>query len=102
MGSSEQFNSHVIGVEECSSECNAAWDKILGTILTLCALVGAPANFLALKFFRATKRMSDMTAELYIAISCIDICTSIAHIPVTLTLFSNRYPVLFNNMVFCV
>ncbi len=100
MGSSEQlFNDHVVMEEP--ENCSPIWDKIIGTMLILCALFGAPANLLALKFFRTTKRMGDLTAGLYIAISCVDICTCIAQIPVALSLLSNRYPVLFNNMVFC-
>ena len=103
MNSSGQFNSHVFidDLEVCRLECNPIWDKMLGTILILCALVGAPANVMALRFFRSTRRMSDLTIQLYISICCIDICTSVAHIPVAISLFSDRYPVLFNNTVFC-
>jgi len=35
------------------------------------------------------------------AICCIDICSSVAHIPVTVTLFNERAPSLFGNMVVC-
>ena len=38
--------------------------------------------------------------QLYISICCIDICTSVAHFPVTISLFSDRYPVLFNSAMF--
>ncbi len=102
MNSSSQFNSHVL-VDDLAAwklECNPIWDRLLGTSLILSTLVGAPANVMVLKYFRS-KRDRNLSTKLYIAICCIDICTCVAHFPVTISLFSDRYPVLFNNMAFC-
>ena len=81
MNSSGQFNSHVFIAEldAWKLECNPIWDRLLGSILIMCTLIGAPANVLALRYFWS-KRNKDLPTLLYILICCIDICTSITHL----------------------
>ena len=75
-------------------------DKLLGSVLVICTVIGVSGNATALGYFRSTKR-KDLATLLYLAVSCIDICTSIAHFPVTFTLFVERQPLLFSNEAFC-
>ena len=103
MSTPAQFGSHVAveDIENCALHCSPFWDTLLGGVLVLCTLVGAPANVLSLRYFWTTMRLGDLTAKLYFSICCIDICTTLIHLPVTVALFNARYPVLFNHLIFC-
>ena len=99
MNSSEKFDIQALLLYP-STVTGQILDKLLGTIFVLCTLIGTPGNILALGYFWSTKR-KDLGVLLYIAICCIDICTSIVHFPVTIALFNERLPGLFSNMVAC-
>ena len=87
---------HYKGNYEAATNTMQVWDKVLGTLLILSTLVGVPGNLLSLRFFwRSGKR--SLSNLLYITICSVDVWTCIAHIPVTLSLFSHRKPVLFSN-----
>ena len=70
-------------------------DKLLSLLLALCELIGMVGNALALLFFCSTQR-KDMAGQLYIVICVVDIFTSIAAIPVNMSLWQSREPLLFN------
>ena len=103
MNVSGQINSHVYidDLDAWKLEGNQTWDRLLGTVLILCTLLGVVGNLLAIRYFYRSRRMGNLANQLYISICCIDVCTSIAHIPAMISLYSDRYPVLFNNMILC-
>ena len=98
MTGSPQFAEHVSMPDK--DLVSPLGDKLLSVILALCELIGMVGNALALRFFCCTQR-KDMAAQLYIVICVVDIFTSIAAIPVTMSLWQNREPLLFNNPTFC-
>ena len=77
-----------------------AADKILGSALFLCMLVGIPGNFLSMLYFLHKKRR-DLATCLYVAVCSVDLCTFFIHMPVMLSLLSGRRPVLFGFSTFC-
>jgi len=82
-------------------ECNPIWDRMLGTCFILCILIGVPTNAVALGYF-LTRKKKNLPNKLYISICCIDICTVLLiPFPIAISCFNNRYPVLFNNEIFC-
>jgi len=83
-----------------SDTTSVSWDTLIASTLVLCALLGAPANLLALRYFWGTRRR-DLSTLLYIAICIMDTCTCVAHVPVTCSLFLARDQGLFGNMAVC-
>ena len=77
-------------IQFSDTDAGQVWDKILGTILVLCTVVGMPGNLISLGYFWFTKK-KDLATLLYIAICCIDLFTSFAHFPVMIVLLDNRW-----------
>ena len=75
-------------------------DKLLGSGLFLCMLVGIPGNILSMLYF-LHKKKRDLATSLYVAVCSVDLCTSFIHMPVMLAFFSERKPVLFGYTKFC-
>ena len=76
-------------------------DWIIGGLTSLCAIVGLLGNSTAFSYFwsRRNKTVPDI---LYIVISATDCCTSaLATLPVIISLFNSRDPMLFKNKGFC-
>ena len=76
------------------------YDCLIAVGFLVCFFIGLPGNCLALKYFINTKRrnLSDL---LYIVACCIDICSSIIHLPVAVNLLNARKRGIFGNRVFC-
>ena len=75
------------------------YDSALAVVLSLCLLIGCPTNLLAfLHFCSSNKHLSTL---LYMAASFIDMCTTMVHIPMIISLSSKREPKLFAAMPFC-
>lgn len=77
------------------------YDALIGSFLSLCLIVGLPGNLISLLYFTSSPKR-DFSTLLYILVSGVDICTSVTHLPVTIALFNNRNPGLFEGSVFCV
>ena len=92
------YNSHVIMVP-LPLPTAFIWDNMLGVVLVLCLLAGVPGNIIALKYFISRKR--DLPTLLYINISCVDLWTSMAHLPIAVSLFGRRAPLLFDILAVC-
>ena len=76
------------------------YDGLIATCLSTCFLIGLPGNCLALIYFIKTKKRNVSTL-LYILACCIDVITCFIHLPVIVSLFNKRDPVIFENKVFC-
>ena len=77
------------------------YDGLLATGLCICLLIGLPGNLIALKYFIHTKKRN-LSTLLYILACCIDIFSSIIHLPVAINFFNKREAGLFNDRVFCI
>ena len=86
---------------EPPSTAQSRSDKVLGTVLILCVLFGTAANVQSLRYFLSTKKRN-LSTLLYQTICCLDLCTcSLPSLPVAVSLFLNRRPVLFNSSALC-
>ena len=101
MAVEEEYNPHVAMYSPPPHLEDTTWDCLLATILIVLATISFPANILAFKYFW-NSRKSDLASVLYVAISVIDICISVAHLPVCSPLMNGRRPMLFNSAAFCV
>ena len=72
-------------------------DIVIGVVLVLCLLFGAPANVLSLVYFAFKQKSEGLLLVLYVAISCTDICICLLHLPVTILLFNGRKATLFRS-----
>ena len=79
----------------------SVWDKLLALTLLLCTLLGLPGNLLAFTYFWSTSKR-DLATLLYLTISVVDICISVIHLPVMISLFDSRKAGLFSGYLFCV
>ena len=75
-------------------------DYTLGFLLIFCSIIGVLGNVCGALYFTSTKR--DRVTLIYIIICCVDSVTSIIHLPVTMSLFVDRKPGMFQFHLFCV
>ena len=80
---------------------NPALDKFFATILLLCLLFGVPANIFSIRYFHASRRKKCISTSLYLTICLIDTCTCFSHLPVTVSLFAERAPIMFSSQEVC-
>ena len=85
---------------DCLDCPNSTLDRIIGSVLVICFVVGLLGNVFALAFFLSIKRKS-LPGKLYIIIVSVDIGTFSATIPVIISLFNNREAKLFENFIVC-
>jgi hypothetical protein len=100
MTTEERYNPHVAIYSPPPNLESATWDGILAGILILLASLSFPANILAFHFFWSNSRRN-LASILYLAISVIDVCSSLAHLPVCAPLLNGRRPMLFDSVTFC-
>ena len=74
-------------------------EQTYGVILLCCFICGTVGNTLSLLYFTARGRGS--SAQIYRFITSNDIVTSILMLPMSLSYFSHRAPVMFSNSEFC-
>ena len=79
---------------------NNAIDRTIGALVILCMIIGITGNISSFIFFWR-ERLTIFPHRLYLIISGVDICTSIAGFPVVAVLFNGRLPVLFSYYVVC-
>ena len=79
---------------------NKAIDRTIGALVILCMIIGITGNISSFIFFWR-ERLTIFPHRLYLIISGVDICTSIAGFPVVAVLFNGRLPVLFSYYVVC-
>ena len=77
------------------------FDKLLGSALMLCLVLGLPGNIISLSYFLSKERC-DLATFLYRSICCVDLFTCFLPLPVLLSLFNLREPVWFDHHTFCV
>ena len=77
-----------------STESNPSVDKAIGTVILTCFLVGTTGNATALTYFWSQRRKGTAN-KLYVFISAADFFSSFLALPVTVSLFKNREPMLF-------
>ncbi|KAL5259172.1 hypothetical protein ACHWQZ_G009584 [Mnemiopsis leidyi] len=75
-------------------------DRTIAAILIFCLILGTTGNFLALRYFVSNENKK-LASQLYILISVTDLCTCIAHAPVTFSLLDHRRPGAFSSEAFC-
>ena len=76
------------------------YDGLVATGFLICLVIGLPGNCLALRYFLQTGKRNISTI-LYMIICCIDIVSSMIHLPVTFNWLNSRHPGLFGNRPFC-
>ena len=79
---------------------NLHLDYILASFTLVTTLLGLLGNSIALSHFWKLRK-EDLASRLYLRISFIDICIGVGQIPVIITLFNGREPVLFGLHGFC-
>ena len=79
---------------------NSHLDYILASLTLVTTLLGLLGNSIALSHFWKLRK-GDLASRLYLRISFIDICIGVGQIPVIITLFNGREPVLFGVHGFC-
>lgn len=93
------LSAHVVRLSTAYAP-SALADRGIATILILCLVAGTIGNALALRYFLHSESKK-LAGQLYIVISITDLCTSIAHVPVTFSLLDFRNPVAFASETFC-
>ena len=93
-------DSHILKISNTLGSSRQSYDTILATILFTCTAIGLPGNILALKYFLIRSK-TDIAGKLYVKICSVDIVTTLAHIPTTVSLLYGRDPKLFNYMWIC-
>ncbi|KAL5252356.1 hypothetical protein ACHWQZ_G015206 [Mnemiopsis leidyi] len=89
-------------VEEFLTEYRfRVYDTLLAVALSICTVVGLPSNIVSLIYFYSGRRR-DFSSFTYILVCCIDICTCVAHLPVMISLYNLRRPVVFAEALFCI
>ena len=78
---------------------NVHLDHILGILCVFTLVFGNVGNILALRYFIKKKR--DIPTIIYTCVVFVDLNISVLILPVGISLFNARNPVLFNNRVFC-
>ena len=76
------------------------YDGLLATCFCACLMIGLPGNCLALTHFLRSKKRN-LSTLLYIVATSIDIISSVIHLPVAISLFRSRQPVIMESDVFC-
>ena len=76
------------------------YDGMIAVGFCLCFLIGLPGNSLALRYFLQTKKRP-LPILLYIVACCIDIGSSIIHLPVVANLLNKRNQGILKNTIFC-
>ena len=76
------------------------YDTLLAVTLTLCTVVGLPGNLLSLIYFYSAGRR-DFSNFIYLIVCAIDICSCVVHIPVTIALYNERRPGIFEDIRVC-
>ena len=77
-------------------------DKVISLNLLIGLVFGVPANILSLYYFTRLCKGRDLPTSLYRRIVVVDLMTCLAHLPVMLSMWSGRDPVLFGNHNFCI
>ncbi|KAL5255943.1 hypothetical protein ACHWQZ_G011230 [Mnemiopsis leidyi] len=77
-------------------------DKILSLNLLLGLILGVPANIISLYYFCVLCKGRDIPTQIYRRICVVDLVTCLAHLPVMVSMWSAREPVLFGNQYFCI
>ncbi|KAL5264960.1 hypothetical protein ACHWQZ_G005905 [Mnemiopsis leidyi] len=86
---------------------NKGGDVFLGLVLTLCTLLGTPANVMAIRFFLKHYKTSSSRSNkqffngVYVLITLNDLLVSLTLFPVFVSLFLDRDKVLFSHSWFC-
>ena len=93
-------DSHILDIPNKLGSSRQTYDTILATLLFTCTAIGLPGNILALKYF-STRSKTDLASGLYVRICSVDILTTLAHIPTTISLLYGRDPQLFSYMWVC-
>ena len=95
-------NEHVkiIHPTEVSGNFSDEADKFLGSLLLISSLIGVFGNTLAVYHFLTTK-IKKVPTILFIAISCVDLCTCLSGPPVAFTWLNLRRPGFWNSPHFC-
>ena len=93
--------THILEIPNLLGPRRQTYDLILSSILITCTVVGLPGNILTLTYF-LTRPQKDIASRLYVRICSVDTVTSLAHLPVTISLMAGRDPVLFRHMWVCV
>ena len=73
---------------------NSYLDYILASFTLVTSLLGLLGNSVSLSYFWKLRK-EDLASGLYLRISFIDICIGVGQIPLIITLFNGREPVLF-------
>ena len=82
-------------------EENRIYDTLLAVTLTFCTLFGLPGNIISLMYFYSAKR-KDFARLIYIIVCSIDISICVIQIPVMISLYKIRQPIIMRENIFCV
>ena len=74
-------------------------DVFYGIMCVVCFVIGGLGNFASFLYFR--NRRKDNSTIIYIVITFVDILISVLILPVGISYFAHRQPVVFQNDVFC-
>jgi hypothetical protein len=77
------------------------FDGMIAVVLFACLVVGLPGNCLALMFFLLMRKRKTLSTLLYLVACSIDICSSVFHLPVLISLLNKRKPGPFKDDTFC-
>ena len=93
-------NYSTMATEFITPLVNTHADKVIGSILSLCMIIGIPGNIVALVYFwpRRYKSVHDM---LYSIVIATDASTCIATFPVVIVFVDERMPFMFDSAGVC-
>ena len=77
-------------------------DKLISINLLTGLLFGVPANILSIYYFNVLCKSRDLPTQLYRRICVVDLLTCVSHLPVMLSMWCGRDPLLFGNIHFCI
>ena len=76
------------------------YDGLVATGFLICLVIGLPGNCLALRYFLQTGKRN-LSTLLYMIACCIDLVSSMIHLPVTVSWLNSRHPGPLTNRIFC-
>ena len=101
MNISNDFPDFVIYIPERKHDSfNKTADLIIGTLSGVCMLIGITGNISSTIYFWR-RRAGSLPNLLYTVVSVVDICICGLALPVSISLFNDRRPVLFSSYIVC-